>query len=231
MITYLLLQAPLHAAEAGTLLQAPVPLSADPSPFQVTAFALPPQSPEYGPPSERLVCALRVRLEADGAAGFEALDCPAPMQAAALEAAAAWRFQPAGKAEASTAELLFVQRTNQTLGSVSLWAEIDPGPEHADHEGQAGLKLASPARPHKPIPLVLPKSARKAGLAAAPCAMQVRVSSEGLVLESGVLDCPEALATYAAALLTRTPFQPARVDGRRSEDVVDLVLEFSDKKR
>lgn len=46
MITYLLLQAPLHAAEAGTLLQAPVPLSADPSPFQVTAFALPPQSPD-----------------------------------------------------------------------------------------------------------------------------------------------------------------------------------------
>lgn len=230
MLLLLLLQSPLLAAEPYLALP-PLPLHATPSPFLVTGYALPPQSPEYGPPSERLVCAVKITLAADGAASFEAPDCPAPMQAAALEAASSWRFRPVFDAQPSTAELLFVQRTNTTLGSVSLWAEIDPGPDHSEWEGLPGLKLASPARPRKPIPLVLPKSARKSGLSAATCSMQVRVSNEGAVLESQPLDCPPDLAAYTTTLLSRTLFEPARVDGRRSEDVVDLRLEFQAKKR
>jgi hypothetical protein len=226
----LLLPARLLAAEP-TLALPPVPLQARPSAFWVIGYALPAQSPDYGPTSERLVCPVQVTLAADGQASFEAPDCPAPMQEAALDAARTWRFRPIGEAQPSTAELLFVQRTNPTLGSVSHWAEIDPGAERSDWEGVPGLKLASPARPRKPVPLVLPKAARKGGLVAAPCAMQVRVSSEGAVLESQALDCPAALAEYATSLLARTPFEPARVDGRRSEDVVDLDLDFQDTKR
>lgn len=219
------------AAESGVVLQTPLPLNATPSPFQVTAFDLPPQSPDYGPASERLACPVVVSLAPDGTARFEAPDCPAGMQAAALAALAAWRFQPEGEAEPSTATITFVQRTSETLGSVSLWAEIDPGPEHADDEGQAGLKLASPARPSKPIPLLLPKSARKKGLLPGPCSIRVRVSNGGAVLESEPVACEEGLLDHTRQLLARTLFEPARVDGRRSEDVIELTLDYTDKKR
>ncbi|MCK6504226.1 energy transducer TonB [Myxococcota bacterium] len=223
---------PAVAAEGGIPLEPPVPVAGRPWSALATAWALPPQRVEYLTEEvDRLPCPVAITLQPDGIATADADACPEAMRAAALEAAAQWTFQPVDPGPApATLGLTFVVRYNAELGAMTLFAELDPGPAHAFEEGRPGLKLVRPATPRGADPGrlegKLKGKQRKAGLAAADCALRVRVGPDGRATESLVVSCPLELAAGSQALALGARWEPGTVDGQPVEDVTDVVVSW-----
>lgn len=219
---------PARAAEGGIPLDPPVPVAGMPWSALATAWALPPQRPEYLVEDvDRLPCPVTVTLQPDGVASVDASTCPESMRSAALEAAALWTFQPVEPAAVpTTLGLTFVVRYNAELGAMTLFVEVDPGAVRATEEGRPGLKLVRPATPRAAIEGKLKGKQRKAGLAPAECALRVRVGEDGRATESLIVSCPEALAAGSQALALGARWEPGRVDGQPVEDVADVVVSW-----
>lgn len=215
-------------AADGAPLDPPLPVRASAGRWEVRAFSLPSMmSP--GPGDEGLLrCEVRVELRGEGPATVEVRDCPEAWREAAGQAAARWLFAPVGEVVAAQAELRFVQRVDGLLGATGVWAELDPGPEHADLEGRPGLKLVRPPALRRPLPERLPGRLRGRGFDGQSCAARVRVDEDGRAAEVEVPSCPGVLAAHARGLLLKARFEPARVDGHLRAEVLELVLPFRD---
>lgn len=227
MIAALLSSLAALAAD-GVPLDPPLPVRASAGRWEVRAFGLPPMmSPEAG--AEGLLrCGVRLELRGEGPATVEVRDCPETWREAAGEAAGRWVFAPLGEAVAAQAELRFVQRVDGLLGATGVWAELDPGPEHADLEGRPGLKLVRPPALRKPLPERLPGRLRGRGFDGQSCAARVRVGEDGRAAEVEVPSCPGVLAAHARGLLLKARFEPASVDGQLRAEVLELALPFRD---
>jgi len=201
---------------------------------QVTAWELPHADPTWLTEEvSELRCTVQVQLAPDGSATATAEDCPAAMQADALAATAAWRFQPAGGPAASPTgptqlRLRYVLRYSGTIGAMTLHAELDPGAQAAGEglQGPAGLRLVHEASPRKPLDRKLSGKARKAGVEPAACALRVRVEASGRASEALAETCPDALSPDALKTVLGARYEPTRVDGTAQQDVVDVVVDY-----
>ncbi|MCB9779291.1 MAG: hypothetical protein H6742_12060 [Alphaproteobacteria bacterium] len=231
MLPPLLLALPLALPEARAAapltLDPPVPVHGAPHGLFATTWDLPPQRAEYmTEPVAELRCPVSLRVAPDGALSASAPACPETMRDAALDAIAGWSFAGPVGPEGTTLTVSFVLRHSETIGSLSLFAEVDPGPDHADGVGRPGLKLVSPARPKKPLVGKRSGALRKAGAEPGDCVYEVRISASGTLLEQAPLACPEPLRADAEKRLARAKWRPGREDGVTRQDVTEVTIAY-----
>src|SRR5690625_579578 len=122
-------------AQDAAGLPEPVPIAGEPFAVRAVAYALPAPDPAWWTEEQRFVrCRIAVTLPVDGAPSLAVGDCPATMQDAALSAAGQWRFDvpepPAAVGDAvpvTTFGIGFVARYEETLATITVFAEVDPG--------------------------------------------------------------------------------------------------------
>ena len=228
-LTIALLGPPARAQDAVSL-DPPLPVQASPWPVRATAWLLPHADAawlEEGDAERR--CPVEVQVAPDGSVSAQAPDCPAAMQADALAATAAWRFQPVKPTDQpTTLGLTYIVRFSKTIGAMTLHAEFDPGAQAAEDglEGPTGLRLVHEASPAQPLVRPLPRKVRKAGQAATACTLRVRVEISGKPSEALIQDCPDALSPDALKTTLRARYEPTRVDGSPQSDVVDVSVRY-----
>lgn len=226
----LLLIASLHPARAqeAARVDPPLPVHGDPWTAQIQAYALPPQDVRWlTDDAPTRTCSLDLSLRPDGGFDAHAVACPEGMAVAAEEATRSWSFVvPSGVEGPTRLRVDYVFQYSATLGTTTLHAEVDPGVEARAERGVPGLQLVHRAGPKAPIEAKLPKAARKAGLGALTCRIEVSVGADGRAGEARAIECPDVVVSDALQRVRGARMLARTVDGMLYEDRVVVEVSY-----
>ncbi len=212
----------------------PLPIDAWPWDVRATAFLLPVQDVAWLTDDAPFhTCPVDVTWTLAGApVALTAADCHPPMAAPCEAATRAWRLEP-GDPSAAVGETRFtvryVYRYSEKVGTTTLHAEVDPGGEAAflGSVGPPGIKLVHPARATREVTPRLPRAARKAGLAAGACPVDLTVDPGGRPTNARArAECPEPLRAEGVRAASRWRFSPRVVDAVTEPEALTVVVAF-----
>lgn len=213
-------------AQEAARVDPPLPVHGDPWSAEIRTYALPPQDVRWLTDDAPFrSCSVDLSLRPDGGFDVRAGTCPEGMAAAAEGATRAWSFGvPQGVEGPTRLRVDYVFQYSATLGTTTLHAEVDPGAAARAEQGVPGLQLVHRAGPKAPIEAKLPKAAKKAGLGALTCKVEVQVGADGRPGQARALDCPEPVAADAVRRVSGARMYARTVDGMLYEDrvVVDV---------
>ncbi len=208
-----------------------IPVMGDPWPILLSGYEIPPQDPSWITDYSRFHgCRIRVTVTAESQVSTQVLECPETMAQACGAALENWRLAPADAQSTGSSSFVvnWVARYEQSLGLMTLHAELDPGHDaaFAGLSGPPGIQLVHHAEPTKKKLPKIPRKARSMGIQEATCAATFDVDPRGKPSGVEISDCPRALVEAATGAAMRWRFSPMVIDGMTAVDRVTEAIVF-----